>query len=273
MNALQERLNLREAELPVAQERLVLQDTDLQRRTEGHRRAVGALQAEIAAGQRRERDARMELDRITGSTGWALLQRLRALRLLLAPRGTRRERTFLRLLRGLESRRGHGGRVAGVLPHSSTYDIMCFPVIDWEFRFQRPQQLLSRFASRGPSDPLSPHAAGCPGPAEPRLEPITDTVYGLALPGPPVVDICIATSSTGSSSIPWCRRSMDPVALPGIDEAICLVQLPFWAPLAFALRQRFGWRVIYDCLDDHAGFPSSGGRWRDWRSSSSGRAT
>ncbi|HEV2459306.1 MAG TPA: hypothetical protein VGS80_13180, partial [Ktedonobacterales bacterium] len=28
-------------------------------------------------------------------------------------------------------------------------DIICFPIIDWDFRFQRPQQLLSRFAQAG----------------------------------------------------------------------------------------------------------------------------
>jgi hypothetical protein len=34
-----------------------------------------------------------------------------------------------------------------VLPRSpGKYDMLCFPIIDWRFRFQRPQQLCTRFA-------------------------------------------------------------------------------------------------------------------------------
>ena len=41
----------------------------------------------------------------------------------------------------------------GLSAHGATkwnaYDVVCFPIIDWDFRFQRPQQLMSRFAEAG----------------------------------------------------------------------------------------------------------------------------
>ena len=32
---------------------------------------------------------------------------------------------------------------------SQKYDVICLPIIDWSFRFQRPQQIMSRFAESG----------------------------------------------------------------------------------------------------------------------------
>ena len=36
-----------------------------------------------------------------------------------------------------------------------------------------------------------------------------------------------------------------------------VVQLPFWTALAERLRERFGWPIVYDCMDDHAGFSTN----------------
>ena len=35
-------------------------------------------------------------------------------------------------------------------------------------------------------------------------------------------------------------------------------QIPFWAPLAERLRERLGWRVVYDCMDEWTNFPGFG---------------
>jgi glycosyltransferase involved in cell wall biosynthesis len=39
-----------------------------------------------------------------------------------------------------------------------------------------------------------------------------------------------------------------------VEAAAMIVQLPSWWPLAREARERFGWPVIYDCMDFHAGF-------------------
>ena len=33
-----------------------------------------------------------------------------------------------------------------------------------------------------------------------------------------------------------------------------VAQHAYWTPLAESLRARFGWPIVYDCMDDHAGF-------------------
>ena len=33
-----------------------------------------------------------------------------------------------------------------------------------------------------------------------------------------------------------------------------MVQHPFWSDLAETLRRRFGWPIVYDCMDEHGGF-------------------
>jgi GT2 family glycosyltransferase len=43
-----------------------------------------------------------------------------------------------------------------------------------------------------------------------------------------------------------------------IGDAVCLVQIPFWGPLALRLRERLGWRVAYDCMDEWTNFPGFG---------------
>ena len=44
----------------------------------------------------------------------------------------------------------------------------------------------------------------------------------------------------------------------GRDETVVIVQLPFWTRLAEELRSRFGWRIVYDCMDDLSGFSRRG---------------
>ena len=52
--------------------------------------------------------------------------------------------------------------------------------------------------------------------------------------------------------------SLDALRREGtIVEAIVIVNLPFWEPLARKIRQEFGWKVVYDCMDDHSGFSSN----------------
>ncbi|MEW6499716.1 MAG: glycosyltransferase, partial [Cyanobacteriota bacterium] len=42
-----------------------------------------------------------------------------------------------------------------------------------------------------------------------------------------------------------------------IQEAICMIDLPFWQPLALKLKKLFGWKLVYDCMDHIAGFSNT----------------
>lgn len=132
-------------------------------------------------------------------------------------------------------------------------DVLFLPVIAWSYRRQRPQQLAEALARRGrrvfygairgPGEPEEP-AGAAPGvlllpiagvrredPADRRLE-------GRAL-----------EEAFGSL-----ERARDTY---GLFETVLIVQTPFWAPLARRLRKEFGWKVVYDCLDAHAGFSAN----------------
>src|SRR5439155_19894789 len=105
-----------------------------------------------------------ELDLITSSSAWAFLSLLWSIRLRLAPRGSHRERG-LRLFKRVVAvwRNGGAGSVlrrarehvksnTGSIVWSASshglsdgtdvppaYDVVVLPILDWDYRFQRPQ--------------------------------------------------------------------------------------------------------------------------------------
>lgn len=135
-------------------------------------------------------------------------------------------------------------------------DIICFSIIDWETRYQRPQQIMSQFAAHGhrvfylsTTRFLSPAAT-------PRyaVRMIKENVYEvqLAAQRPPDVygeAIAGANQAALSASLTELRRAF------GIDEAVGYVMIASWANVALAAQQQWGWRTIYDCMDEWENFP------------------
>lgn len=145
------------------------------------------------------------------------------------------------------------------LPLDGTHPatVVVLGIIDWDFRWQRPQQLLSRVAATG------------------------RTVLHVGLPrGDAAADGIPAVTTTAVADgvlevHPHLSRPLDMYArIPdagqveelaalvrgavrehGIDDAALLVQLPSWTPVALALRAATGWPLVYDCMDAWDGFP------------------
>lgn len=138
----------------------------------------------------------------------------------------------------------------------AAYALVCFPIITWEFRFQRPQQLLTRFGQAG-HPVFYLRTDFCDGPNAEPLQPLAPNVFGLRLPGPNQLDIY--TSALNREQIDaWLDELEALRQSQQLHAVVCLVQLPFWGPLALAARERWGWRVVYDCLDEHTGFDTNG---------------
>src|SRR5262249_824810 len=128
------------------------------------------------------------------------------------------------------------GRFAqgAVIPeYSNQHDVVCFPIIDWDFRFQRPQQLMSRFAESGHrvfyvNQRFRPSGA----PYEIRMK--SHNVHEVSLRGPernvyadPLdAEVCDALSE----SLDALRRDLS------LGATACVVELPFWWPLAREMR-------------------------------------
>ncbi|MBV9171505.1 MAG: glycosyltransferase, partial [Chloroflexi bacterium] len=228
-----------------------------------------------------------ELAEIKASTGYALLLAGSRVGRKLVPQGGVRDRALWRLICGArrtaqmvqrrfatpapdESSRPQAARAANVvsppaidftgvpvLPvgRPATYDVIIFPIIDWSFRFQRPQQIATKLAAAGHRVfyvSTGFHGAG----NSVHLRPLGQRITEVRLPGP--------------ESLLLYERALRPelcdrfvAALSelrgalSIHDAVCLVDLPFWTPVALELRERFSWRIVYDCMDHHAGFPHS----------------
>jgi GT2 family glycosyltransferase len=145
---------------------------------------------------------------------------------------------------GDDPRRAQGNR----------FDVVCLPIIDWHFRFQRPQQLMSRFAEAG-------HRVFYVAPwvrTSGALYEVTQArpnVYEVSLRGP---ERNVYTDVLDESARDALMEALDSLRRDyGLGATVIFVQLPFWSLLAAALRERYAWPLVYDCMDHHAGFSTN----------------
>jgi GT2 family glycosyltransferase/glycosyltransferase involved in cell wall biosynthesis len=128
------------------------------------------------------------------------------------------------------------------------------PIIDWSFRFQRPQQLASELARQGHSVFWVAHSFRSGGPLY-TVNEVAPGVWEVSVRAPqrnlyrdrPDAEVCDAIAS----ALDALRRDLL------LGSVVTVVELPFWWPLAATLREERGWPVVYDCMDHHAGFSTS----------------
>ena len=199
----------------------------------------------MRAKDRESRELRDQLRAIQTSDGWAMLRTLGQVRDALAPRGTRRDRLTRSGIRGLrrlkkrvarlvqQAREGSGAAArgdAGPLRIEAAvrenHAVFCLPMIEWGFRFQRPQQLMRQFAQNGH---LVLYAANqfhrrC---RRARTRSIETNIVEITLPGDPAANIYQSlpaeTDRAGwsrrwlgsASSWAWTMRSSSPSTRTG----------------------------------------------------------
>jgi hypothetical protein len=232
------------------------------------------LQDELRARENEVRELRSQLRAIHTSDGWAMLRTIQQVREALAPHGTRRDRLARVGIRGLRrlkkvcadltrmtrhvsrSMTGRGLREVRIDPVTrNNYAVVCLPMIEWDFRFQRPQQLMRQFAQGGH---LVLYAANrFHQGARARIRPVETNILEMCLPGDPAANIYQMLPT-----VPDRDRMLGALARLcaelDLSEVVVVAQHPYWTDLSEALRQRFGWPVVYDCMDDHSGFLHNG---------------
>jgi GT2 family glycosyltransferase/glycosyltransferase involved in cell wall biosynthesis len=148
----------------------------------------------------------------------------------------------------------------GALPRKP--DVICFPIIDWDFRYQRPQQILTRVAQAGHRVfYLNQRFLGA-GEETFRLRPLVPGVTEVFLRSPSRLNV-YRDSLAGEVEEALYRALLDVKVVVGLGETICFVHLPFWTPLALRLKADFGDRIVFDCLDDFSSFRNIGDRMRE----------
>ena len=146
------------------------------------------------------------------------------------------------------------GHPDGTAARPTTYDIVCFSIIDWEFRWQRPQQIMAEFASQGhrvfylrTTDFLPP------GDTVVQTRPLRRNVWEVRLAPPDKLDVygdlSAATVEAVMAGLSALRDQFN------ISCAVSVIQTAAWTEAALAARERFGWRVVYDCMDEWTTFP------------------
>ncbi len=184
-----------------------------------------------------------ELRAIYASRTWAWASRLRAIKYrwidpVLVRWGSRRN---------ARSKDLEPARTRLELPKAERQDILCFPIIDWDLRFQRPQQLMMQFGRAG-------HRVFYVAPTFRQSGPLIlltkreSNVFEVSLRGPRL-DFYRDVPRSGDlePALDALRREAS------IECAAVIVQFPFWAPVARRLNLR---PLIYDCMDAIGGFTS-----------------
>ncbi len=131
-------------------------------------------------------------------------------------------------------------------------DVLIFSIINWHERFQRPQHLALAFANHGHRVFYVERPVGVT-PQNYRgscVEQIAPGIVRLMLKPMPKVDFYEQQFSAAVvreivSAIERLRIVF------GIKSAVVKVDFPTWAPVADQLQSRLGWKVVYDCMEDH----------------------
>jgi len=135
-------------------------------------------------------------------------------------------------------------------------DVICLSIIDWEFRFQRPQQVMTQFAAHGHRVFYVSVSRFRPAGSEPKVTvaTIAPNVYEaqLTVDHPPQAYSEVVGNRNQAvlmEALEDLRRRFD------VAEAIVYVMISSWTPLALEARSRWQWRVVYDCMDEWENFP------------------
>lgn len=144
-------------------------------------------------------------------------------------------------------------------------DIICFSIIDWSFRFQRPQQLMQTFAAHGHrvfylnvSDFRSPHArpkfSAQPIVEQARRAPWPGQLYEVKLAARYPLDLFGGVIADKDAEV--VLAALDELRQAyNINEAVGYVMIPSWGHVARRAQQDWGWRIVYDCMDEWENFP------------------
>lgn len=131
------------------------------------------------------------------------------------------------------------------------FDVIVLPIIEWDHRFQRPQHIASAFAADGHRVfyarlTFLGEGAGW------SAEQVRENLWQVALPGP--VDHNRFLQPLSDDTIAGCVDALLDLARErDVDEAIILVQQPFWTKVALQLAAKTRWKIVYDCMDEHNG--------------------
>ena len=125
-----------------------------------------------------------------------------------------------------------------------------FPVIDWNFRIQRPQQIAKEFAKSNHKIIYFSTAFHYSKTAGYLFHEVDKNILGITLMLNETKNMY--TDKLNSENINFLLQSITKLEKDLlINNQMCIIDHPFWFPLAKKLRGTF---TVYDCMDYHPGF-------------------
>ncbi|GAA4828604.1 hypothetical protein GCM10023310_01830 [Paenibacillus vulneris] len=142
-------------------------------------------------------------------------------------------------------------------------DIFRFPVIEWNFRWQRPQQISSEFSKNNhrvfyfsiETLALNNPNLGKEDIADQlQIQILQQNVWWVKLCSNNFLN-AYKNTINDEIDLKYLQWSIDHLKKKfSIKSSVSILDLPYWAPLALSLDNN---KVIYDCMDDHAGFSTN----------------
>jgi len=132
-------------------------------------------------------------------------------------------------------------------------DIICFPMINWDYRKQRPQHIFEEFANNGHrvyyfTTKLKPLSTIY------EITKLDKNIYQVELTVPKNFDIY--KDKINKPILKSLTESFIKLKKDVLNEAICFVMFPTWAPLVLDLMKLFKIKLIFDLVDDTQSFPN-----------------
>ena len=146
--------------------------------------------------------------------------------------------------------------------------IIAFPIITWGFRFQRPQHILKKLSEKGYTIiylamGMTPKGVKFNSTDEAGINTtftkLDENIYKIWLHSYDSINIYkdhISNENLNnlSLSIQSALKIIKPV------EITYMVQFPGWNRLVFDLKSKHSGNVVFDCMDEHAGFSTNDDR-------------
>ena len=135
-------------------------------------------------------------------------------------------------------------------------DVVCFSIIDWDFRYQRPQQIMAQYAADGHRVFYLSTTNSLPSHTDPRVavREVRENIYEVTLAAQRLPDV-YGEVIQGINQQELMESLAELRRIFQIDAAVAYVMIASWGKLALAAGQQWGWQTIYDCMDEWENFP------------------
>ncbi len=140
------------------------------------------------------------------------------------------------------------------IPRQKKYDVIILPVFDFDFRYQRPQHLAVQFAMAGHRVFWISPTRTASGTRAYSTQPVQSNLWEVRL-NTPIPNLYHDEWNT--ASLTGVKNALYSLCKDwAVAENCVILQLPFWRQVGLALREEFGSRILYDCMDHWDTFPA-----------------